>query len=197
MSAGGGPVKRPNLARQPFLDSRPVFVLAGALWILGLVLSLYSVNNFFSVRSQERRINAKLAQLVQKNRELREQAKLLNRELSSVNWKKLKNEVESVSFAASQRRLRWGNLLADLEEVVPWDVRLVGIAPSVEKDGRIRVNLEGLSTGREAWLTFLARLVEDPRFGDLIPRLEQAPGAGFAGGYQFSLSLTYRPEVRP
>lgn len=165
--------------------------------MLGLLLSLYSVSNFFSLRSQEKRVSAKLAQLVQKGRKLQEQAQLLNRDLSSVNWKKLKNEVESVTFAASQRRLRWGNLLGDLEEMVPWDVRLVGITPSVGSDGSIRVSLEGVSTGREAWLAFLARLVEDPRFGDLIPRLEQVPGAGFAGGYQFSLSLTYRPEVFP
>lgn len=190
-------MRRPNLAGQPFLDSRPVLVLAGALWILGLVLSFYSVRNFFSVRSQEKKTGAKLAQLVQKSQQLQTQAKALNRELSSVKWKKLKNEVDSVSFAASQRRLRWGNLLGDLEEVIPWDVRLVGITPSVESDGSIRVSLEGLSTGREAWLGLLARLVEDPRFGEFIPRLEQAPGVSFAGGYQFSLSLTYRPEVLP
>lgn len=188
-------MRRPNLASKPFLNTRPVWVVAGAVWLLGLALSAYSVSDFLSVQGQEKDAGAKLLALTQKASDLSQRADALHRELSQVNWKKLKLEVDSVSHAASQRQLRWGQLLSDLEAVMPWDVRLLSINPAVDATGTVSVTLEGVATSREAWLAFLARLLEDPRFANPIPRQEQAPGTGSPMGYGFSLTVNYKPEV--
>lgn len=188
-------MRRPNLASKPFLNTRPVWVVAGAVWLLALVLSAYSLADFVSVQGQEKDAGAKLQALSQRASLLSQQADALHRELSRVNWKKLKLEVDSVAHAASQRQLRWGQLLSDLETVTPWDVRLLSINPAVDASGTVTVTLEGVATSREAWLAFLARLVDNPRFANPIPRQEQAPGTGSPMGYGFSLTVNYKPEV--
>lgn len=188
-------MRRPNLASRPFLNTRPVWVVAGCIWVVGLALTAYSAADFLSVRGQEKDAGARFAALSQKASELSRQAAALNRELSQVNWKKLKLEVDSVAHAASQRQLRWGRLLSDLEAVLPWDVRLLSINPTVDASGTVTVTLEGVAVSREAWLKFLSRLIEDPRFVNPLPRQEQAPGTGNATGYAFSLAVTYKPEA--
>lgn len=188
-------MRRPNLASKPFLNTRPVWVVSGVIWLLALALSGYSVVDFLSVRGQEKDAGSKLLALSQKASLLSQQADALNRELSRVNWKKLKLEVDSVAHAASQRQLRWGRLLSDLENVTPWDVRLLSINPAVDASGKVTITLEGVATSREAWLKFLGRLMEDPRFANPIPKQEEAPGTGSPMGYGFSLSVTYNPEV--
>lgn len=188
-------MRRPNLASKPFLNTRPVWVVAATIWIAALGLTAYSLADFLSVRGQEKDAGARLQTLTEKAAELSRQAAQLNRELSQVNWKKLKLEVDSVAHAASQRQLRWGKLLSDLEAVLPWDVRLLTINPAVDATGTIAVTLEGVATSREAWLKFLSRLIEDPRFSNPIPRQEQAPGTGNSAGYAFSLTVTYTPEA--
>ncbi|MGC8916410.1 MAG: hypothetical protein ACP5NF_05465 [Thermoanaerobaculum sp.] len=189
-------MKRPNLARKPFLHTRPVWVVSGGIWALALALSASSLADFLSVRGQEKDAGKRLAALTRRASELSQQVSSLSRELSQVNWKKLKVEVDSVAQAASQRHLRWGQLLSDLEEVLPWDVRLESINPVVDKDGQVTVTLEGIATSREAWLRLLSRLMEDRRFANPIPRQEQAPGASNNVGYAFSLVVRYLPEVR-
>lgn len=188
-------MRRPNLASRPFLNTRPVWLVAAALWLLTLALSAYSLMDFLSVQGQEKDAGTKLQAMSQKTSALSQQADALSRELSQVNWKKLKLEVDSVAHAASQRQLRWGQLLSDLETVTPWDVRLLSINPAVDAAGTVTVTLEGVATSREAWLGFLARLVADPRFANPIPRQEQAPGTGNPMGYGFSLTVTYKPGV--
>lgn len=189
-------MKRPNLARQPFLDTRPVFLASGLLWLGALSLTAYGVVDFFQVRGQEKLASSKLAQLSRQAQELQGQVERLNGELAQVNWKQLKAEVEALAQAASQRHLRWSHLLADLEAVVPWDVRLLSIVPTVAPDGSISLNLEGLATGREAWLRFLSGLLQDPHFSQPVPRQEEAPGVGNASGYRFALTVSYHPEGR-
>ena len=97
----------------------------------------------------------------------------------------------------ARRKLVWSQLLADLERVVPWDIRLVSITPSVAKDGSVQIGLDGVATGRDAWLKLLAVLFADPKFSDPLPRSEEAPSASNGQGYRFSLTVRYWPEGRP
>ncbi|MCS7181960.1 MAG: PilN domain-containing protein [Thermoanaerobaculum sp.] len=187
-------MRRPNLAQQPFLNTRPVWVVSTLAWLCALGLSAYAVVDFLSVRGQERHAAQRLQALSARATALNQEAKALSRELSAVNWRKLKAEVDAVASAASQRQLRWGPLLASLEAVLPWDVRLISITPTATPEG-LTVTLEGVATNREAWLRLLTNLLRDPRFANPVPQEEQAPGSGGAVGYGFSLKVTYQPGV--
>ena len=189
-------IRRPNLAARPFENVRPVWVASGVLALAALILTAASLSDFFSARGRERTATAALARLRARRTELAAKVEATNRTLAAVAWKKLAGETSSLEEVVARRRLVWSQLLADLERVVPWDVRLVSINPSVAKDGSLQIGLQGLATSREAWLRLLAALLEDSRFSNPVPRSEEAPSARNALGYQFSLTVRYWPEGR-
>jgi type IV pilus assembly protein PilN len=190
-------MRRPNLAARPFLDVRPVWVASGALAFVALVLTVVSVVDFLAVRGRERMSSESLRALQERRATLVSKVEATNRRLAAVGWKKLAVETGSLEEVVARQRLVWSELLADLERVVPWDVRLVGIAPTVAKDGGIQVGLDGLATGRDAWLKLLAVFFVDSKFSDPLPRSEEAPSATNGRGYRFSLTVRYWPGGKP
>jgi hypothetical protein len=189
-------MKRPNLAASPFLDVRPVWVTGGALAVVALVLSIVSLADFVHVRGREKAAAGALMRAQARRTELIRRVESRNQQLAAVAWKKLQLETASVQDVVARRKLVWSLLLADLERVIPWNVRLVHITPSVDKAGGIHVELEGLATGRDAWLKLLAVLFTDSSFSDPLPRYEEAPSAGNGKGYRFALDVRYWPEGR-
>ncbi len=189
-------MRRPNLAAQPFLDVRPVWLAGGVLAAVALVLSALSLAEFVSARGRELSAADLLRRTRARRAELAAQVEAGNRELAAVPWRKLQLETSSLQVVVGRRRLVWSQLLADLERVTPWDVRLVQITPTIAKDGTVQVELAGLATGREAWLKLLAVLFTDSRFSDPLPRSEEAPSATNSKGYRFILSVRYWPEGR-
>ncbi len=195
---GGGVVmRRPNLAARPFENVRPVWVAGGALALAALVLTGVSLADFLSAHGRERAAIASLARLRARRADLVAKVEAANRQLAAVGWKKLQGETTSLEEVVARRKLVWSQLLADLERVVPWDIRLVSITPSVAKDGSLQIGLDGLATGRDAWLKLIAVLFADPKFSDPLPRSEEAPSARNGQGYRFSLTVRYWPEGRP
>jgi Tfp pilus assembly protein PilN len=190
-------MRRPNLSAHPFLDVRPVWVAGGALAVVALVLSTVSVAELVRERRTERAAAAKLTQLQARRTELTAKVEAANRKLAAVPWKKLQGETESLQGVVARRRLVWSQLLGDLERVVPWDIRLVSIAPTVGKEGEVRVAISGIATGREAWLKLLAVLFTDRSFSDPLPSSEDAPSASNSQGYKFVLAVNYWPGGRP
>jgi len=189
-------MERPNLARAPFLDTRPVIAVSAALTVLALVLTAMSVFEVASAKGEEHSLAERLKQLEARRTELSGQVVNVDRELGHESWKRLEQETASLQRVVAQRSLAWSRLLADLEEAVPWDVRLVSIMPKVDEDGTMTVALAGIATSRSAWLRMLASFLGSKRFSDPVPGSEEAPGASNSLGYRFQLSVRYWPEGR-
>jgi len=187
---------RPNLARKPFLDTRPVW-LTGALLLLATIgLTVLATTEVLGVRAREQELGVRMAELQQRRDMLIRDVEEANRSLSRVEWRRLDLETSALERIVVQRLLVWSELLADLERLMPWDVRLVSIEPSVNDRGEVQVVMRGVAAGRQSWLTLLERLFSDPRFSDPIPASEESPSAGNPQGYRFQLRARYWPEVR-
>ena len=189
-------MRRPNLASSQFLDLRPVLVVGGALALIALVLTGVSVGDFVRARGRERAASSALLRLQARRAELASKVDATNRRLAAVGWKKVQVETAAMQEVVARRKLVWSQLLADLERVVPWDVRLISITPAVDKDGSVTITLTGLATGREAWLKLLALLFTDRNFSDPLPTAEEAPSATNGQGHRFQLTTRYWPEGR-
>jgi type IV pilus assembly protein PilN len=187
---------RPNLARRPFLNLRPVWLAGAALALVGVVLTLVSVSEVLSAKGQEATQAQRLAELQARRAAVAQDVETLNRSLAHVHWRSLEQESASLAGVTSQRELVWSVLLADLERVIPWDVRLLSISPSIGQDGSLHIVLAGVAASRDAWLRLLTALFHDPRFADPVPGSEEAPSATNAQGYRFQLRVRYLPETQ-
>jgi Tfp pilus assembly protein PilN len=189
-------MRRPNLAVRRFLDVRPVMAAGAVLAGVALVLTAGTLLEVFHARGKEKSYADTLQDMEARRSELRSKVERINRQLGAVAWKKLGIETAAMQEVVARRRLVWSQLLADLERVVPWDVRLISIAPAIDKDGSVLITLTGVATGRQAWLKLLAVLFTDSRFSDPMPLAEEAPSATNGQGYRFTLALHYWPEGR-
>jgi Tfp pilus assembly protein PilN len=188
---------RPNLAARPFEEARPVWAAALALAVIGVTLSAISLAEFLGAKGAERSAEAKLDHLLARRAELSAQVEKTDRTLAKVRWKQLNTEAASLQSVIGRRKLVWSQLLADLERVLPWDVRLVSIAPTVDPDGTLKVTLTGFATGRDAWLKLLATLFADSRFSDPLPHSEETSQATGGQGHRFTITVSYWPGGRP
>lgn len=188
---------RPNLAREPFLDTRPVWIAGAVLLATALVLTVFSVAEMAGVHSREQTMASQRTELERQRNALIAEVEAANRTLMRVEWRRLALEASALDRIVVQRLLVWSDLLADLERLLPWDVRLVNIMPSVSDKGEVQVVLHGLAAGRGSWLTLLQRFFTDQRFSDPLPTSEESPSVNNPQGYRFQLKVRYWPGGRP
>ncbi len=154
-----------NLASQPFRRDRAALVALGAVGVAltGLLVFLLSLNSLESGQVTETRrqiarlegqLRAVTAQQAAQDGTLRkpENAEVLERSLF-------------LNALLYRKGISWTRIFADLEKVVPYNVRIMAIRPSVL--GQNQVSLD-MTVGAEALgpvIDLLKNLESSPRFG--------------------------------
>ena len=178
----------PSLASRPFLNTRPVWVMTIAARVLALImialnLRFYLITN----RAVEDEIATRDA-LEERYNELglrpRQEIAILNR----VPWRSLEARVNATNLVLQEHAFSWLRLLDDIEHVMPYDVRLTRITPSVSPEG-VMLAFEVVARNRDAMLDFIDNLVEDPRFDDPTLASERTPEDSGTGTYVLTMRV--------
>jgi Tfp pilus assembly protein PilN len=186
-------VTAPNLATRPFLNTRPVWlvtVVAGALTVilLALNLRLFLVANRALVDETATR-DVLLERHLSLETVVRKDVEALER----VPWRSLTRRVDATNLILREHSFSWLGMLDDIERVMPYDVRLTKIAPSVGADGAL-LSLALIAHNRDAMLELLDNLVADPRFSDPTPSTESTPEESTTATYVMNLRVNYHPN---
>jgi Tfp pilus assembly protein PilN len=182
----------PNLASRPFLNTRPVWLVTACAGVAALIL--IAVNIGFYVRSNR----VLRPQIEYRNGLLAEERALAAdlsgqvSELEQVPWRSLASRVEATNVILRERAFSWLRLLDDVERVMPYDVRILRVSPSIGPDD-VELGLVVVARTREAMLEFLENLLADPSFSQPTPRREETPEQSEAPGYTLALSVRYLP----
>jgi Tfp pilus assembly protein PilN len=180
----------PNLASKPFLNTRPVWlvtILSGFLALVLVVLNIVfymSSNRTLAPQIEERdRLQAQHDALVA---EIEDQVEVLKK----VPWRSLAARVNATNLILREHGFSWLKLLDDIERVMPYDVRIVQIAPSVGAN-QVNLSLTVVTKNRDAMLEFLENLIADPSFARPTPSRERTPEESDEIGYLLSLTVQY------
>ena len=182
----------PNLATRPFLNARPVWVVtavAGAvtLILLALNLRLFLVANRTLVDETATR-----DALLTKHQSLEAEVQRDVEALKRVPWRTLTRRVDATNLILHEHAFTWLGMLNDIERVMPYDVRLTRISPSVDVDGAV-LSLALIANNRDAMLELLDNLVADPRFSEPTPSSEKTPEENSTATYIMQLRVNYHP----
>jgi len=180
----------PNLASRPFLNTRPVWVMTIAAGLVGLVLIVLNIR-FFVVTN--RAVGDELAMrdaLEARYGQLESTARQEIATLNRVPWRRLEARVNATNLVLQEHAFSWLRMLDDIENVMPYDVRLTKIIPAVGPDG-VLLTLEVLARNRDAMLDFVDNLVEDPRFDEPALSSEKTPEDSATGTYLLNLRVRY------
>ncbi|HTT63091.1 MAG TPA: hypothetical protein VMG35_14655 [Bryobacteraceae bacterium] len=154
-----------NLASQPFRRDRAVLVASGAVGVLLVLLLAFLV----SLNSLE---NSKVADTRQEIARLESQIHSVTaqqgREDAILRKPENAEVLERSIFLNAllyRKGISWTRIFADLEKVVPYNVRIMAIRPSVVGPNRVSLDMQVGSETPMAVIDLLKNLESSPSFG--------------------------------
>jgi Tfp pilus assembly protein PilN len=205
-----------NLARRPFLNSRPVVRVSLLLWLLGLGLLLVNLalfQGYLASSADKREQIARGAQEVE--RQQRVAAELQSR-LDALNLESLNEKVDFLNEKIGERTFSWSLLLDRVAEVLPHGVRLERLKPSTGEGakrqtgrsrsaastrergqaGAIPLVITGEARSDEELLRFVDNLFAHPAFADPNPKTDTRQEEQ-GNLLKFEISVQYIPGGTP
>lgn len=180
-----------NLASRPYRDYRPVYAVVIVSSILIAFLMLNNVDTYFRYIRETKSTRSKIADLDRQAEMEQRQTQQVTERLRSFNVKVLSEQTQFVNARLAERAFSWSELLDRLEHVVPNDVRLESITPTLGKDGFVHLTVIALGKNSQSMVHTLDRFNHDPYFANAFPSSEDRTD----NGYHFGVSLDYRPSV--
>jgi len=116
-----------NLARRPFVDTRPANLTAGFLAVLVLALSFIAVRTVVRYFAESSRTRASIASLKAEISGLEEARQKAEASLARVDVASLAADVEDANEIAVRRAFSWTRFLSRLEKTLPSDLRIAAI----------------------------------------------------------------------
>jgi type IV pilus assembly protein PilN len=183
-----------NLASQPFRRDRPMIVASVAL-------SLVLVGTLALLVMLARADNEQLADIRKEVSGLRTQVANLGkqqRDAEAVLRQPQNAEVLETSVFLNQLLFRkgisWTRILADLEKVMPPNVKVLNIRPSISGQGQITLDMIVGAEGPKAVLTMYQSLESSPKFSALI-QPQYTPPSQADPLYRYRFTVNYAQKL--
>lgn len=192
----------PNLARQPFLNLRPLRRVAAALTLAGVALTAWNVVSYLRAGSGAAQRSAELARLTAETAAARARLATIESDLAARDLAAENRRAIFLNDRIAERTFDWNALFDRLAEVLPRGVRLrsltprLGAAPADGDAARpvVSLGLDAEAEDGEAMLELVDNLFAHPAFAS--PNLSRESRQR-GGEIAFDLSVDYFPEARP
>jgi hypothetical protein len=182
----------PNLASRPFLNNRPVWLVTALAAFIAVVLIAINLRLFLVDNKALANETRTRDQLSREKEEIVRRVRADVAALERVPWRSLRGRVEASNLILREHAFSWLQMLDDIERIMPYDLRLTRITPSVGQDG-ISLSFDAVAKNREAMLQLLDNLIADPRFEEPSPTAEGTPEESGTGFYTLSTRVRYLP----
>lgn len=193
-----------NLARRPFVNTRPVTRVSVLLWALGLLLLLGNISLFWNYLSGSADRRAELESLEQDIQRQNQTISQLQERLASLDLEQQNRQVRFLNRKIAERTFSWSLLFDRLAEVLPDDVRLVRLAPKAVRkpgsreedeeepgDDRVQLIIQAVSRSDEGPFELVRRLFAHASFED--PDIPRETLSENGDTVDFDVQVTYIP----
>ncbi len=196
------PDGRLNLAKRPFVDTRPANMAVGLLLVLVLVLSATSVRTIYRYIDGSRRTREAIAHLraeIDRTETLRRAKEAA---LSRVDMADLTTSASDAMALARRRQFSWTRFLTRLEETLPPFVRVASIGLQKDQSGKevqardsvgttAGVDLVLISKDLDGLPKVISAFYASPWFDQPVPHAEEGLDRTNVNGARFILSVRY------
>ena len=184
-----------NLATEPFRRDRPMLVASAAAAALLVILLIFQISTILSERSQGADIHFTIERL---NRQLKtistEQARLSGAMRRPENSEVLERSY-FLNTLIDRKAISWTRLFADLEKVVPYNVRLITVRlPEVDSDNRVLVDMVVGAKELAPIRQLVQNLESSDLFGDANVQ-SGAPPSQTEPLYRYHVVVTYAQKL--
>ena len=169
---------RTNLSTRPFYNERAVLAALGAIGALAIGLSLFNAIEILRLRGQSRDARQAIAQNETQAREMRDKAQLIRRSIDKDRLATVQAAAREANALIDRRTFSWTELLNLFQATLPPDVRIGGVTPQSDDEGRRLVHISVFSKRIEDLEEFMDALEKTGAFSGVLPRSEQPDETG-------------------
>ncbi len=155
-----------NLATDPFRRDRPILVASAALGILLLLALAVQIGAIVSARDQAAETRTMLDKLDRQLSAVKTDQAKLDGTLSKPENAEVLDRSRFLNSLIERKSISWTRIFADLEKVVPYQVRLVAVRlPQVDSQNQVLLDMVVGADSPGPVFELLRRLETSPQFG--------------------------------
>jgi Tfp pilus assembly protein PilN len=163
---------RTNLSTRPFYNERGVHGLLGAIALLVIGLTIFSVTQIVLLSRRQSELSAQAEAADARARDLRLRAGRAREALDTKQLEQISARARDANTIIGQRLFSWTDLLNRLETTLPDGVRISVLRPRVASDGGITIQMTVTARTIEDIEIFMAKLEETTAFSGVYPRAD-------------------------
>jgi hypothetical protein len=183
---------RSNLATRPFYNERLVRTGLVGLAALALGLTLFNAYEVVRLRGQSRTARETMASNDAQAVELRQKAQAIRRAIDKTKLDAIQVAAFEANALIDRRTFSWTELLNRFQTTLPADVRIAGVMPQRDENGRRLLQIAVYSKRIEDLEEFMQALEKTGAFSGVLPRSDQPDEAGTL---LTQLQAYYRPTA--
>jgi hypothetical protein len=183
---------RTNLSTKPFYNDRAVRTVLGLFGLLAVLLTLFNIYEILRLQGQSRDARQTMAQNDAQARDLRSKAQGIRRSIDRAKLDAVQQAAREANLLIDRRTFSWTELLNYFQTTLPPDVRIAGVIPQVDTNGRRLVQISVYSRRVEDLEEFMNALDKTGAFSGVLPRSEQPEDDGTV---RSELQAYYAPVV--
>jgi hypothetical protein len=184
-----------NLASEPFRRDRPVLVGSAALAVVLSLLLIYQVVAIVSERHQAADIRIAIDQQNSRLRAVAAQQAALNTTLRKPENAEVLERSLFLNTLIERKAISWTKIFADLEKVMPYNVRLVSVRlPEVDTNNQVLLDMVVGSKDVPPILELLKRLEGSAQFGPTTVQ-SSAPPSQTDPFYRYHVTVSYAQKL--
>ena len=159
-----------NLSTRPFYNDRAVKALLALVALLTLGLTLFNAAEILQLQGQTRDAREAIARNDIQVRELRAKAVEIRRSVDAAKLTAVQTAAREANALIDRRTFSWTELLNHFQSTLPPDVRIAGVMPQIDNEGRRLVQISVFSRRIEDLEVFMAALEKTGAFSGVLPR---------------------------
>ncbi len=184
-----------NLASEPFRRDRPVLVGSAAVAVLLAVTLGIQGAIILSERSQAAVTRVAIQRLTAQLRSVGAQQAKLNATLTKAENAEVLERSLFLNTLIDRKAISWTKIFADLEKVMPYNVRLVSVRlPEVDSENQVLLDMVVGSKEVQPVLELLKRLEASPQFGPTSV-LNSIPPSQTDPDFRYHVSVSYAQKL--
>lgn len=187
---------RTNLSSRPFYNERLVSFVMAVVGVIAVAVAVVSVQQILSLSSTRTRLRGEIARDEAGASRATTEALAIQAAINAKTLKGLALSTQQANTLIDERTFSWTVFFGFIEKTLPNDVRLVSVAPMIDKNG-VLVLMTLVSKRPEDLAKFIDGLQGTGAFYDVLPRQEDATDDGMRRTSLEARYLAPKPEAVP
>lgn len=168
---------RTNLSSRPFYNERLVSFVMAVVGVIAVAVAVVSVQQILSLSSARTRLRADIGRDEAAAGRANTEALAIQAAINAKTLKGLALSTQQANTLIDERTFSWTVFFGLIEKTLPNDVRVVSVAPGIDKNG-VLVVMTLVSKRPDDLAKFIESLQGTGAFYDVLPRQEDATDDG-------------------